>query len=221
MTKTEETKPREKKAKVKEIKTEAKAEVKTIKSSKGMYYYIKQAWKKPDNKVLRERMIGWRASPAFTRVEKPLRLDRARALGYKDKKGFIVVRVKLMRGGHKRSRPNKGRRGKRLHTRKNLRMNYQEIAEHRTARKYRNLEVLNSYYLGKDGIYYFFEVILVDPERPEIKNDKTISWIAKPENRGRVFRGLTSSGKKSRGLRKKSREAKNRPSLRSNERLGK
>ena len=80
-------------------------------------------------------------------------------------------------------------------------MNYKWIAEQRAARKFRNLEVLNSYMIGKDGINYFYEVILVDPERSEIKNDKKISWIAKPENRGRVFRGLTSAGKKSRGLR--------------------
>ncbi|MEK6840564.1 MAG: 50S ribosomal protein L15e [Nanoarchaeota archaeon] len=170
--------------------------------TKGMYHYLRQAWKKPDQKTLRERMISWRSSPAFTKVEKPLRLDRARALGYKAKKGFVVVRVRLMRGGHKRPRPNKGRRGKRLHTRKNLIMNYRWIAEQRAARKYRNLEVLNSYLIGKDGIYYFYEVILVDPERPEIKNDSTISWIGKPENRGRVFRGLTSAAKKARGLRK-------------------
>ena len=80
-------------------------------------------------------------------------------------------------------------------------MNYQWIAEQRGSRKFSNLEVLNSYLLGKDGIYYFYEVILVDPERPEIKADKGISWIAKPWNRGRAFRGLTSAAKKSRGLR--------------------
>lgn len=80
-------------------------------------------------------------------------------------------------------------------------MNYQWIAQQRAARKFTNLEVLNSYFLGKDGVHYFYEVILVDPERPEIKNDKTINWIAKPGNRGRVFRGLTSAAKKSRGLR--------------------
>ena len=80
-------------------------------------------------------------------------------------------------------------------------MNYQWIAEQRAVRKYRNLEILNSYLLGKDGVYYFYEVILVDPERPEIKNDPTISWITKPRNRGRAFRGLTSAAKKSRGLR--------------------
>ncbi len=167
--------------------------------AKGFYHYIQQAWKKPDVKTLRERMIEWRKSERFVKVDKPLRLDRARALGYKDKKGFVVVRVRVLRGGHKRPRPVRGRRSKRMHTRKNLRMNYQFIAEQRVAREYKNLEVLNSYKIGKDGKHYFFEVILIDPERPEIKNDRNFSWIAKPGNTGRVFRGLTSAGKKSRG----------------------
>ena len=169
--------------------------------AKGMYYHIRESWKKPDVKVLRERMVAWRHSPVFTKVDKPLRLDRARALGYKDKKGFVIVRVRVIRGGHRRPRPNKGRRSKRLHTRKNLKMSYQWIAEQRVARKYRNLEVLNSYQIGKDGVHYFYEVILVDPQRPEIKNDKKMVWITKPENKGRAFRGLTSAAKKSRGLR--------------------
>jgi large subunit ribosomal protein L15e len=190
-------------------------------SYKGFYHYIKQAWKKPDKETLRKRMIEWRKSQAITRVEKPLRLDRARALGYKDKKGFTIVRVRLKRGGHKRPRPNKGRRSKRLHTRKNLRMNYQWIAEQRAGKKYTNLEVLNSYMIGKDGIHYFFEIILVDPSKSEIKNDKTLKWITKPGNRKRPMRGLTSAGKKSRGLRKKNPESKTRPSLRAKKRRGK
>ena len=189
--------------------------------TKGMYHYIKQAWKKPDMKVLRERMIAWRASETVVKVEKPLRLDRARVLGYKAKKGFIVARVRLLRGGHKRPRPIRGRRGKRLHTRKNLKMNYQWIAEQRVARKFRNLEVLNSYFVGKDGKHYFYEVILVDYSKPEIKNDSNISWIGKPGNKGRAFRGLTSAGKKSRGLRKKSHELKVRPSARAQKHHGK
>ena len=184
------------------VKSEEKEDTKKPQLSvKGMYHYIRQAWRKPDMKVMRERMIGWRDSPVVVRVEKPLRLDRARALGYKDKIGFSVARIRLKRGGHKRTRPNKGRKGKRLHTRKNLMMNYREIAEQRVARKFTNLEVLNSYLIGKDGIHYFYEVILVDPQRPEIKNDKTINWITKPVNKRRTFRGLTSAGKKSRGLR--------------------
>jgi len=182
--------------------------------SKGMYHYIRQAWKKPDAKTLRERMIVWRASEAFVKVDKPLRLDRARSLGYKDKKGFVVIRARVQRGGHKRPRPNKGRRSKRLHTNKNLIMNYKGIAEQRVAKKYTNLEVLNSYLIGKDGIHYFFEVICVDPEMPEIKSDHVINWISKPGNKKRALRGLTSAGKKSRGLRSKHPANKNRPSVR-------
>ncbi len=189
--------------------------------TKGMYHFIKEAWKKPDSKTLRERMISWRASSAFEKVDKPLRLDRARVLGYKDKKGFTVVRARVMRGGHKRTRPNKGRRTVRMHIRKNLKMNYQWIAEQRVARKYPNLEVLNSYQIGKDGIHYFYEVILVDPQRPEIKNDKNMNWIGSRANQKRAFRGLTSAAKKSRGLRNKSPELKVRPSSQSRKHRGK
>src|SRR3972149_181145 len=183
-----------------------------VESQKGFYHFIKQAWKKPDVKVLRERMTEWRKEDVFTRVDKPLRLDKARALGYKAKKGFVVVRARIMRGGHRRHRPNKKRRSKRLHGRKNLSMNYKEIAELRVARKFPNLEVLNSYFVGKDGMHFFFEVILVDPERPEIANDKNMAWITKGANRNRAMRGLTSAAKKARGLRSRGPTNKSRPS---------
>ena len=186
----------------------------------GLTKYLREAWKKPDKEILRNRMIEWRAGETIVKVEKPLRIDRARSLGYKAKKGVIVVRVRLKRGGHKRTRPNKGRRSKRMHIRKNLSMNYREIAEQRVARKYPNLEVLNSYWIGKDGIHYFFEVILVDPEMPEIKSDKQLGFISKSP-KGRVFRGITSAGTKARGLRNSVfKVPKVRPSLRANRRRG-
>ena len=166
--------------------------------AKGFYHYIQKEWKRPDIKLLRERMIKWRAGNAVVKVEKPLRLDRARSLGYKAKKGFIVARVRVQRGGHRRTRPAKGRKVKNLTIRKNLNLSYQTIAERRAAKHFRNLEVLNSYKIGKDGIYYFYEVILVDYSKPEIINDKTMNWICSPKNRHRVARGLTSSAKKSR-----------------------
>ncbi|MCF7910412.1 50S ribosomal protein L15e [Candidatus Pacearchaeota archaeon] len=191
------------------------------KSVKGFYHYIKQAWKKPDKLTLRKRMVEWRKSNTLEKVDKPLRLDRARALGYKAKKGFVIIRVRVKRGGHKRPRPNKGRRSKRLHTRKNLKMSYKWIAESRVQRKFTNLEVLNSYLIGKDGIHYFYEVICVDPERSEIKNDKNINWIGKKANKKRALRGLTSAGKKSRGLRNKNPQSKTRPSVRAGGRKGK
>ncbi len=187
----------------------------------GVSKYLREAWKKPDIKVLRQRMIEWRKGESIVRVEKPLRLDRARALGYKAKKGIVVVRVRVKRGGHKRTRPNKGRKTKRLHIRKNLRMNYREIAEQRVARKYKNMEVLNSYQIGKDGMHYFHEVILVDRVAPEIKSDKQLSWVTKPANRGRAFKGLTSAGKKARGHRySHDKVPKAYPSLRANDRKG-
>lgn len=164
-----------------------------------MYHYIKQSWKKPDIKTLRDRMIGWREGETIVLVDKPLRLDRARNLGYKDKKGVIVVRVRIKRGGRKRARPTKARKkGRTLTIRKTLAMSYQSVAEQRAARKFKNLEVLNSYWIGKDGLHYFFEVILIDPFRPEIKNDKNFKFLSERANRKRVFRGLTSSSKKSR-----------------------
>jgi len=189
--------------------------------TKGLYHQIRQAWKKPDKKTLRVRMIGWRRSNVFTKVDKPLRLDRARSLGYKAKKGFVVIRVRVKRGGHKRPRPNKGRRSKRLHTRKTLKMSYKWIAEQRVEKKYKNLIVLNSYLIGKDGIHYFYEVIAVDPAKPEIKNDKKLNWITKPQNKKRAMRGLTSAAKKSRGLRSKHPTSKVRPSVRAGKRRGK
>ena len=186
-----------------------------------MYHYIAQAWKKPDKKTLRERMIEWRKSEVFTKVDKPLRLDRARVLGYKDKKGFVVIRVRIKRGGHKKPRPNKGRRSKRMTVRKTLKMNYQWIAEQRAEKKYKNLVVLNSYPIGKDGVHYFFEVIMIDPDKPEIQNDKNLKWLQKGQNKKRAMRGLTSAAKKSRGLRKKKKQLKVRPSIRAHERKGK
>jgi large subunit ribosomal protein L15e len=172
--------------------------------------------------LLMSRLIEWRASNAVTRVEKPLRLDRARALGYKAKVGFVIVRVRLKRGGRTRSRAHaKGRKSTRQTIRKTLKMNYQWVAEIRAEKKYKNLNVLNSYPIGKDGKYFFFEVILVDSTRPEIKNDRVFAWLVDPANAHRAQRGLTSAAKKSRGLRSKSHMLKVRPSLRAWNRRGK
>ena len=188
---------------------------------KGLHYHLRQAWKKPDKKTLRQRMIEWRKSNAVVKVDKPLRLDRAHSLGYKAKKGFVMARVRIQRGGRKRKKPNKGRRTKRQTNKKIVKMSYKWVAEQRCQKKFQNLEVLNSYNIGKDGKYYFFEIILVDPNRPEIKKDKKMKWITSSSNKNRVFRGLTSAGKKSRGLRSKSPMNKNRPSVRAGKRRGK
>lgn len=187
----------------------------------GLSHYLRQVWKQP-TREMKERMIAWRASNAVVKVEKPLRLDRARALGYKAKKGITVFRVRVLRGGRKRERKHvKGRMTRKQTNRKTLKMNYQWVAEMRIARKYPTLEVLNSYEVGKDGMHAFYEVIMVDKTKPEIKTDRTLKWMANGKNNKRVERGLTSAAKKSRGLRSKSPNMKVRPSLRSWNRKGK
>lgn len=186
----------------------------------ALYKYLQQAFHEHDTETVRKRMIEWRAGEAFVRVERPLNLARAHMLGYKAKKGIIVVRARLIRGGRTRHKPRKGRRSKRQTIKKVLKMNYREVAEQRVARKYPNMEVINSYQIGKDGRYYFFEVILADRNSPELKNDKQIGpIISSPQ--ARVFRGLTSSGVKARGLRNSAfKVPKVRPSLRAHDRKG-
>ncbi len=193
------------------------------KSVNGMYHYMGQAWKKPTAAhidEIRKKMIAWRAGPRIAKIDKPTRIDRARILGYKAKKGFVIFRITLERGGRFKARPRTKRRSKRFSVKKILHMNYQWVAEQRVSKTYRNLEVLNSYKLGKDGRFYFFEVITVDRNAPEIKADPQFSWLTKTQNKFRAMRGLTSSGRKARGMSTKSANLKVRPSLRANNRQG-
>ena len=171
----------------------------------GLYKYVRQAWKKPSetiSELMKKRIIEWRREPTTIRIDRPTRIDRARSLGYRAKQGFIVVRQRLIRGGRQREKFRKGRRPKHRRQIKILDKSYRQVAEERANRKYVNCEVLNSYFVAKDGKYYWYEIILIDRAHPAIKNDKKIKWIASSKHRGRVYRGLTSAGKKSRGLRK-------------------
>jgi large subunit ribosomal protein L15e len=168
----------------------------------GMYKYLKRLFKSSEYKeLMRKRLISWRRQPVVIRIEKPTRLDRAHSLGYKAKQGFVLTRIRIGKGSSKREKPSGGR--KPLHaglTKITPKMNLQHIAEMRVARKFPNLEVLNSYYVAEDGRSLWFEVIMLDPNHPCIKSDPKLNWICEPKNRRRVFRGLTSAGKKSRGL---------------------
>ncbi|MEM4662751.1 MAG: 50S ribosomal protein L15e, partial [Candidatus Diapherotrites archaeon] len=150
--------------------------------------------------IKKEKLLSYRqAEEAVTRIEKPSNIPRARSLGYKAKKGFIVVRVRVRRGGGAHKRPRSGRRPKRMGVKKLTRnISIQRIAELRASSKYPNCEVLNSYYVGEDGQYKYYEVILVDRNAPEIKADKDINWICSPKHKGRAERGLTSRAKKER-----------------------
>jgi len=184
------------------------------------YKYMAEEWAKPEksfvDEIMRQRLVEWRKQRTVTRVERPLRLDRARKLGYKAKQGFVIARTRVRRGGLRKVRPKAGRRPKRMGVHKfkpakSLRL----IAEERAARKFPNMEVLNSYWVGEDGRSKWFEVILVDTSHPVIRSDKDIGWITEKQHHRRVFRSMTSAGKKIRALRNKGRGAeKVRPSRR-------
>ena len=187
----------------------------------AVYKRLRELWQSDEiEPILKNYMIKWRREPVVLRVENPTRLDKARSLGYKAKKGFFVVRVHLLRGGRQRPRFQGGRRSRHMRRRKIVSKSYQWVAEERVNKKFKNCAVLNSYYLAKDGKHYFYEVILVDPQI--VKSYQGYEWLSKNKHRTRVFHGKTSAGKSSRGLLNKGKGAeKIRPSLRAHNRTSK
>ena len=131
-------------------------------------------WK--DNSAeLREKAILWRKQNAIVRIAKPSRIIRARRLGYKAKQGIVVVRMRVGTGGMRKQRPRGGRRPKHLGvTRIKAAVSMKQVAERRVLERYRNMKLLGSYFLYKDGMYYWFEVILADPSHKRIAKDKEI-----------------------------------------------
>jgi len=171
-----------------------------------MHKQVRELWKRPKENLgeaWKKRLIELRKEPVVNRVEKPTRPDRARSLGYKAKQGFAVVRVRVPKGRRKRPKFSGGRRPKARGRFFSLDKPKQVVAEEKVCRKFPNMEVLNSYWLAEDGKHIWFECVLADPSHPQIKKDKKTKWVTEPQQRKRANRGLTSAGKKSRGLRKK------------------
>ena len=124
---------------------------------------------------LRQKAVIWRNQNAVTRVEKPSRIARARRLGYKAKQGIIVIRMRVGTGGMRKQRPRGGRRPKHLGVTKiKADVSMKQVAERRILQRYPNMKLLGSYFLYKDGMHYWFEVILADPSHPRIAKDKEI-----------------------------------------------
>ncbi|XVH30480.1 50S ribosomal protein L15e [Haloferacaceae archaeon DSL9] len=195
--------------------------------ARSFYSHIKEAWRNPKDGKLAElqwqRKQEWRRQGAIERIDRPTRLDKARELGYKAKQGVIVARVSVRKGGARKQRHKAGRRSKRQGVNRiGRRKSIQRIAEERASRKYPNLRVLNSYWVGEDGSQKWHEVILVDPNHPAIQNDDDLNWICEPQHNRRAFRGLTNAGKKGRGLQKRGKGTEHvRPSIGSDRNRGK
>jgi large subunit ribosomal protein L15e len=137
--------------------------------------------------------LAWRKQGTITKLDGPTDPARARRLGYKAKQGFVVARVRVPKGGRKRPKPPGGRGPKKAGRFFTLNMSKQVVAEQKAERKYRNLRLVNSYAVGEDGVFKWFECILADP---------VVTGLFAGA-RGRSFRGLTSAARKSRGLRRR------------------
>lgn len=171
------------------------------------YKYLEELYKKKQSDVLRflSRIRCWeyRQLNVIHRASRPSRPDKARRLGYKAKQGFVIYRIRIRRGGRKKPVPKGIVYGKpasqgvtQLKPKRSLRV----IAEGRVGRKCPNMRVLNSYWVGQDATYKYYEVILVDPSHKAIRRDPKMNWICRPVMKHRECRGLTSAGRKSRGI---------------------
>uniref|UniRef100_A0A2K5CGG3 Ribosomal protein L15 n=1 Tax=Aotus nancymaae TaxID=37293 RepID=A0A2K5CGG3_AOTNA len=163
----------------------------------GAYKYIQELWRKKQSDVMRVLLTVhcWQYRQLFTlhRVPRPTQPDKAHRLGYKAKQGYVIHRILVRRGGRKHPVPKGATYGKPVHHGVNqlkFARSLQSVAE----------EVLNSYWVGEDSTYKFFEVILIDPFHKAIRRNPDTQWITKPVHKHREMCGLTSAGRKSRGL---------------------
>ena len=139
--------------------------------------------------------------------------------------GFVVYRVRVRRGNRKKplakginyGKPacqgiNEIKPGRKLQSVAEVKSlnqlfhiifvfyHFRLLLKERVGRRCGALRVLNSYWMGQDSTYKFFEVIVVDPAHKTIRTDPKSNWICNSVHKHRELRGLTSAGKSSRGL---------------------
>jgi large subunit ribosomal protein L15e len=78
-------------------------------------------------------------------------------------------------GGMRKQRPRGGRRPKHLGVNRiKADDSMKTVAVRRVLERYPNMKLLGSYFVYKDGIHYWFEIILADPQHPRIAQDKEL-----------------------------------------------
>lgn len=150
----------------------------------GAYKYIAEAFRKQYKErddVYKRRLVAWKKELVVHRIERPTNLARARILGYKPITGYVMVRVRVGRGRRKRRRMMGGRKSRHRYAFVQPQLSYKLIAEQRANRDFKNLEVLNGYWVGETGTNKYYEVILVDPTQVK---------LAAAKRKGRVYRGI-------------------------------
>ncbi|KAI5188544.1 large subunit ribosomal protein L15e [Nematocida sp. AWRm77] len=153
--------------------------------------------------LLRLRCWEYRQRNMIHVAERPTCPDKARKLGYIKKKGIVIYRVRIRRGGRRRLARKGKINGKPVNHgifQQKQKKSLHAQAEMRVGKKFGSLRVLNSYWVGQDATYKHYEVILVNPMIENIRKDSRINWICSNKMKHRECRGLTSATKKSRGI---------------------
>ncbi len=146
----------------------------------------------------KERLVAWNKQGPVVMAGKPTNIARARELGYKAKQGVMVARVSVRKGRRMRPTVGGGRKPSKSGRYFSRAKSLQLVAEEKAARKFTNLEVLNSYFVGETGEKRFYEIIMLDRSSPTVKNSSEYAQVI--AHRSRAQRGLTHSGRKVRGL---------------------
>merc|ERR1711978_400858 len=169
--------------------------------------YQNELWRKKQSDVMKYilRLRSWhfRQLPAIHRASRPSRPEKARLMGYKAKQCYVVYRVRVRRGCRKRLAPKGATYGKPVHEGVNqlkFQRRIQSVAEERAGKAMGGLRVVNSYWAAEDSTYKYYEVVMVDPQHKVIRRDADMQWITQPVHKHRECKGLTSAGKKSRGV---------------------
>jgi large subunit ribosomal protein L15e len=131
-----------------------------------MYKYVRKSFAlsfKTRSDAFKQRLAKWRRENTVVRAEGPTNPVRARELGYRATKDFIIARVRVKRGKRVRDRSRLGRKPGKNRKRVNPGRELSYYAEQKVKRDFTNLDVVGSYLVGEDGINKYFEVILVNP----------------------------------------------------------
>ncbi|XP_012369099.1 60S ribosomal protein L15-like [Octodon degus] len=165
----------------------------------AVYKYIQELWRKKQSNVMRFLLLsgstGLPTPPSWTKLidwdTKP-----GKGMSYT---GFVcatvATNVQFLREHLSASLP--------VHHGVNqlkFARSLQSVAEERAGHHCGALRVLNSYWVGEDSTYKFFEVILIDPSHKAIRRNPDTQWITKPVHKHKEMCGLTSIGRKSCGF---------------------
>lgn len=129
----------------------------------GAYKFIRQSFRqsmaeRPE--FLRARQRSWGKQKVIARAANPSNPPRARSLGYKASKDFIIVRVRVKRGNRVRPAPRMGRKPGKNVKRVSPGFPLSRIAEMRAAKTHKNMRVVGSYLAGKGGVNAYYEVVM-------------------------------------------------------------